>query len=115
MKEIYFLLNLRFQLEEPLHFREGIGSIGLPSTSENYYSGTKATVTGWGTLSSSGSLSNHLREVIVPLVPSSKCAQLYGRETITRRMICAGYIRSGGKDACQVIFLKNCNFFIFQK
>lgn len=102
--------NFRFQLEEPLQFKTGVGSISLPSDSENYYSGTKATVTGWGTLSSSGSLSNHLREVDVPLVPSSKCAQLYGRETITRRMICAGFIDSGGKDACQVIC---SNFYTF--
>ncbi|XP_033218169.1 trypsin-7-like [Belonocnema kinseyi] len=89
------------KLEEPIKYKSGIGPISLPTEEETYTSGTMATVTGWGTQRNSGSISKRLREVKVPLVSSSKCAELYGEELITYRMICAGYIKSGGRDACQ--------------
>uniref|UniRef100_A0A194AK31 Peptidase S1 domain-containing protein n=1 Tax=Pinctada fucata TaxID=50426 RepID=A0A194AK31_PINFU len=64
--------------------------------------GTNCTTTGWGTLSSGGSLSTVLMQVNVPLVDHNTCNNYYqsygGIDEST--MVCAGY-ESGGKDSCQ--------------
>ena len=69
------------------------------NTDANLAAGTNAVVTGWGTTSSGGSISQILQEVTVPLVSNQTCAGSYG-STITDNMICAGF-QAGGKDACQ--------------
>jgi trypsin len=59
-----------------------------------------ATVAGWGvTREDSYNLPAVLRKVDVPLVDSATCNADY-KNTITDRMICAGYTQ-GGKDSCQ--------------
>ncbi|XP_004517879.1 trypsin zeta-like [Ceratitis capitata] len=63
--------------------------------------GDIATITGWGTLSSGGSLPDLLQEVQVPIVSNEICSQRYPRR-ITDAMICAGILDVGGKDACQM-------------
>lgn len=60
--------------------------------------GTLATVTGWGTTSSGGSVASILQEVTLPLVSNQTCNASYG--SITANMLCAGY-QAGGKDSCQ--------------
>lgn len=48
-----------------------------------------------------GSVSPNLMRVSVPIVSKSTCQQVYqSMNTITDRMICAGYT-AGGKDSCQ--------------
>ncbi len=64
-----------------------------------YASGTLATVSGWGTTTSDGDVSNVLRKVQVPIVSNAACNTFYGGE-ISNRMVCAGYTK-GGKDSCQ--------------
>lgn len=61
--------------------------------------GTPLTVSGWGTTSSGGSLSDVLLKVGVPVVADGACNQAYNGG-ITQRMICAGY-DEGGRDSCQ--------------
>lgn len=61
--------------------------------------GTNATVTGWGTTSYGGSVTNELYEVVVPIVSNQDCSSAYGGG-ITAGMLCAGYAE-GGKDSCQ--------------
>ncbi|KHD87510.1 MAG: trypsin [Bdellovibrio sp. ArHS] len=59
-----------------------------------------ATVAGWGaTRENSYSLPSRLQKVDVPLVAHDLCSKNY-KNTITSRMLCAGYPR-GGKDSCQ--------------
>ncbi|WP_413943507.1 S1 family serine peptidase [Bdellovibrio sp. HCB-162] len=59
-----------------------------------------ATVAGWGvTNENSYSLPNRLLKVDVPLISHDSCNQSY-KNTITDRMLCAGYAQ-GGKDSCQ--------------
>ena len=55
---------------------------------------------GWGTLSSGGSLSNSLQEVSLSTMSNSDCISTtdYTWWQITNNMICAG---RAGKDACQ--------------
>ncbi|GFR33106.1 plasma kallikrein [Trichonephila clavata] len=57
------------------------------------------TVTGWGTTSQGGSLSETLRAVDVPLLSDEKCKEVY-KENYEPTMLCAGY-DEGGKDSCQ--------------
>ncbi|XP_012286850.1 trypsin-7 [Orussus abietinus] len=89
------------RLESPLTLNDHVSPISLPSLTERYSSGTVATVTGWGAMRSNGKLSNQLRTVSVPLVSRTECSSLYGKQLITERMLCAGYVRTGGKDSCQ--------------
>lgn len=59
-----------------------------------------ATVAGWGaTKENSYGLPSRLQKVNVPLVSKDTCNQNY-KNTITDRMLCAGY-PGGGKDSCQ--------------
>jgi len=59
-------------------------------------------VTGWGTLSSGGSLPPNLKTVDVPVVSRAACDQAYGSAgySVTPQMFCLG-VPEGGKDACQ--------------
>jgi trypsin len=59
-------------------------------------------VTGWGTTSEGGSLSDILKMVEVPYVPNDRCADEYaGFNDVTDGMLCAGNEDEGGVDACQ--------------
>ncbi|XP_050689631.1 trypsin alpha-3-like [Eriocheir sinensis] len=62
------------------------------------YGGKRATVTGWGTLSSGGSSSNVLREVEVNVLSNNACLESYGSGNIISSMICAS---DAGRDSCQ--------------
>lgn len=89
------------QLKHPLVYSSKIQPIKLSSWNDNS-SESKATVTGWGRIKEGGNISNQLREVSVPIVSNEECGKMYGKTKISSRMICAGYIGVGGKDACQV-------------
>ncbi|XP_016994516.2 trypsin delta [Drosophila takahashii] len=60
---------------------------------------TTVTVTGWGTTSEGGTISDVLQEVEVNVVENSECKSAYSI-MLTSRMLCAG-VTGGGKDACQ--------------
>lgn len=83
---------------------DGYGSVNRPclpmSKDVEYREGEPAIVTGWGvTRENSGSLSNILRYVQVPLVNVTRCQETYGNR-VTNDHVCAGF-ESGGKDSCQ--------------
>ena len=59
----------------------------------------KCWITGWGRLSSGGSLPNTLMEAMIPLVSKRRCLNSYPRK-IDYSMLCAG-LDAGGIDACQ--------------
>jgi len=60
-----------------------------------------ATVTGWGTRKAgTNDYPSALYQTTVPLVTAAACAAAYPAESITARMLCAGFVE-GGKDACQ--------------
>lgn len=91
----------------PIEYRftsDGYGSINRPcmpfSKELAYKDGESVIVSGWGvTRENSGSLSNILRYVQVPIVNITKCQETYGNR-VTNDHVCAGY-QSGGKDSCQ--------------
>lgn len=59
-------------------------------------------MTGWGSTEEGGALPLQLQAVDVPIVSQEECRAAYGSAAVTDRMICAGLIEEGGKDACQV-------------
>jgi len=80
---------------------EHIRPVCLPADDSNTYAGEQATVTGWGTTSSGGTVSQQLREVTVQVLSNTECTSKgYSDSDITARMICAG-VDAGGKDSCQ--------------
>ncbi len=63
--------------------------------------GACAVVTGWGTTTQGGSVTEELRQVAVPIIEQSKCAKEYSpRFTVSSKSVCAGY-EIGTKDSCQ--------------
>ena len=79
-----------------------IRPVCLPSDTGLMYVGDTATVTGWGTTSSGGTVSNKLREVDVKVLSNSQCKNdySYSSSSITQNMLCAA-VAGGGKDSCQ--------------
>lgn len=63
--------------------------------------GTLVTVTGWGDLSEGGPAPSQLHEVSLNMRARDECIDIYGEDSFTDQMICAG--GEGGKDACQVV------------
>ena len=73
--------------------------------------GVMATITGWGTTSSGGSLSSTLMMVEAPIVSNNVACGAstdengnsgdYGCSSLDESMICAGDLVNGGEDACQ--------------
>ncbi|KAF7395062.1 hypothetical protein HZH66_008236 [Vespula vulgaris] len=87
--------------EKSFHFGQNMRPISLAKTTDQYTTGSKAVVTGWGVLRKNGVLSDKLREVRVPVLSNRNCSYLYMGREITSRMLCAGYLNVGGRDACQ--------------
>lgn len=79
-----------------------IGPAALPSLNQVVEAGTPAVVTGWGSTQEGGSLPLQLQAVEVPIISQEDCRSAYGSASVTDRMICAGLLEEGGKDACQV-------------
>lgn len=77
----------------------GLGIVELRP--ERPAAGREATVVGWGYREEWGPSSPHLEQVHVPIVSSEQCNQIYGTGEVTERMICAGDVEQGGRDACQ--------------
>nr|QJE50402.1 trypsin [Diaphanosoma celebensis] len=75
-------------------------AIGLPAQGQQTSAGTPLIVSGWGTTSSGGSISDELRRVEVPAVSDDDCNSSYGAGSIYPSMICAG-VPQGGVDSCQ--------------
>lgn len=96
----YDISILHFASE--LSFGSSINTIALPSLNQEIAAGTPAVVTGWGSTVEGGSLPLQLQAVEVPIVSLDDCKAAYGSAAVTDRMICAGLLEEGGKDACQV-------------
>ena len=59
------------------------------------------TVIGWGTMRSGGQTAKILRYVDLPYVGLRDCKSAMRPLRIFDTMVCAGYLKFGGKDACQ--------------
>ena len=57
---------------------------------------------GWGTMREGGRPAKILRYVELPYVSLKECRRAMRPHRIYDSMVCAGYVKYGGKDACQV-------------
>lgn len=89
-------------LDRNVIFSKSVQAACLPD-SDFDYTGTRGTVTGWGTIYFGGPSSNILQEVTIPIWTNSECATNYGKldRKILDTMMCAGNRDFGGQDACQ--------------
>ncbi|XP_076171823.1 trypsin-1 [Ptiloglossa arizonensis] len=88
------------RLKEPIRFEGKMRPVCLPERAKTF-AGLMGIVTGWGALSESGSISETLQEVSVPILTNTECrATKYPARRITDNMLCAGY-KEGNKDSCQ--------------
>ncbi|XP_037545122.1 trypsin-2 [Nematolebias whitei] len=86
------------KLSSTVTFTDYIRPVCLAADGSVFPGGLDSWVTGFGTTSSGGTVSNTLQEVDVPIVTNSDCNNSYG--SITSNMLCAG-LTQGGKDSCQ--------------
>jgi len=86
------------EIDGVIEFNEHVNKIGLPLPLDEPECGALCWVTGWGTTSEGGHLSDVLQKVQVPVVCDEECRDAYGENDISDNMICAG---SAGKDSCQ--------------
>jgi trypsin len=97
--ELINIFSVSFQVSVPFTFGTGVRPIALTSTEPA--AGTLAVCSGWGTLTSGGSLPIQLQAVEVFIISRAACNNAYAAYGgITENMICAG-VPGGGKDACQ--------------
>ncbi|XP_072315776.1 enteropeptidase [Eucyclogobius newberryi] len=88
------------QLQEPISFSDHVQPICLPELGQDPPPGTVCSISGWGRLTSGGSLPDVLQEAQVPLVPQTVCQEQLPQYNISELMLCAGRDQ-GGTDSCQ--------------
>lgn len=90
------------KVKQPFVFGDNVQPINLFSLNEVSNAGEKATITGWGTTSSGGSIPSQLQTVSIPIITKELCSEAYQRYGgLPDGQICAAYYGEGGKDACQ--------------
>ncbi|GAB0098077.1 trypsin [Sergentomyia squamirostris] len=75
--------------------------IPLPSSGYQVPVGALITVTGWGNLWENGPQPSELQSVDLPSIDDARCQEAYYPAEVSDKMMCAGYLGVGGKDACQ--------------
>ncbi|VDP29021.1 unnamed protein product [Heligmosomoides polygyrus] len=85
------------RLSEPVNFTDHIQPVCVAKNQAKVGNNRSAYVTGWGTTSEGGQVSNKLRQVIVPFLSPKECEREYKGE-IDETMVCAG---RKGVDSCQ--------------
>lgn len=89
------------EMNNPIFFSKIARPVPLIDAGIVVQNGAMSIVSGWGYLSENGQGPQKLHAVEVPIVSRERCNKAYGEGVITERMICAGHIDEGGKDACQ--------------
>lgn len=91
------------KLDRPVRFGAKVQPICLPTDlAIKDYSGSLATIAGWGRIGERKNVSSLLRSVIVPVWSTKQCYESnYEQIDITENMICAGF-HDGERDACMV-------------
>ncbi|KIH56087.1 hypothetical protein ANCDUO_13737 [Ancylostoma duodenale] len=84
-------------LSEPVNFTDHIQPICISKSMKQITPKSLGFVTGWGTTTEGGQVSNKLRQVAVPFLSNKECEKEYQGE-IDETMTCAG---RKGIDSCQ--------------
>ena len=90
-------------LKQPVQLNVRAVPACLPTAvhGNEFLAGKTMTVSGWGRLSSGGSIPTVLHSVVVPGITNTACKARYGNSRITTQMLCAGDVANGGIDSCQ--------------
>ena len=88
-------------LAEDVDWSDAYQPVCAPQGNDEYYNGQTATVSGWGTTVSGGSITQELRCTNVPMMLNSDCENAFPSGWVTEDMICAGYIGGNDRDSCQ--------------
>nr|ADM13371.1 MIP21157p [Drosophila melanogaster] len=89
------------RLDQPIPLVDTMRPACLPSNWLQNFDFQKAIVAGWGLSQEGGSTSSVLQEVVVPIITNAQCRATSYRSMIVDTMMCAGYVKTGGRDACQ--------------
>lgn len=96
------------ELDRPVQFGPKMQPGCLPDPTHSVYDGASTVVAGWGRTGEGKPTSPVLRSLVMPVWSDEQCKQSgYGRDRITKNMMCAGY-HDGEKDACQVSTFLSC-------
>ncbi|KAL7307449.1 hypothetical protein TKK_0000628 [Trichogramma kaykai] len=88
------------KIEDEFEYGPSVRPIKLPE--RELLAGERVNITGWGATSQGGSLPDTLMRIQVPIIGRKRCVEAYKQvKPVTERMICAGQLKSGGKDSCQ--------------
>lgn len=90
------IMRLKYELKFDLSIRP----IFLQKTDNIIKDGVKAVVTGWGALSDLMVYPEILQYLQIEIMNNTECNK-YMKNSITDRMLCAGYL-DGGKDTCNL-------------
>ncbi|XP_023247153.1 trypsin-1-like [Copidosoma floridanum] len=84
---------------EPFKFGRNCQKIKLLESEKEIRDGTVAVISGWGRIGST--YPYKLRFARVPIIGKTECNETYSSDGgIGAGQICAGYMKVGGKDAC---------------
>ncbi|XP_076115851.1 trypsin-1-like isoform X2 [Mytilus galloprovincialis] len=78
---------------------DAVSPICVPSVPSSEYWRHLCVVTGWGTTSEVGALSDKLQEVYIPVLTDVECNRYLSNSYNHNTMLCAGF-DAGGKDNC---------------
>lgn len=90
------------RLDQPVPLVQSMRPVCLPSSRTQQFDYQKAIVAGWGLSNEGGSTSSVLQETVVPIITNAQCRATSYKSMIVDTMLCAGYVQTGGQDACQV-------------
>jgi len=83
-----------------ISFTDYISPVCTPAAGTSY-EGKTSIATGWGTLTSGGSVANNHMEVSMPILTDSACTTKFGANMLdSKTQVCAG-IKGDNKDTCQ--------------
>lgn len=101
----FYTIDYDFSLLElatNLTFDSTMRPIRLPKQDRQFPDDTPCIVSGWGNTQNIDESNERLRAAIVPTVNQDTCSNAYyDFGGVTDRMICAGLLSQGGRDACQ--------------
>ncbi|XP_045778931.1 trypsin, alkaline C-like [Maniola jurtina] len=93
------------RLANPLVYSPVVQQTSIPPQDSIIPDNLPVIHAGWGATSQGGATSEVLRDVQIYTINNTLCAERYAsllnRPQVTERMICAGILDVGGKDACQ--------------
>jgi len=90
-----------FELGKPIDLDAEHDSVWLADKNFKISPGAWLVVSGWGYSEFGKGYGEDTPDAVkVPAVTNSKCKEAYGETFKAERMLCAGFMREGGKDAC---------------